>query len=291
MKPTSLLRKISVAGMLASCIFLVNCGKKKDDSAAKVTEKLALENMIPACSDETMQLLRQRSTLFGSIRQILSGPVDEAQKIRLQTFIDEIYAKSTTIKSNVRKYKVAGFPATGCSFKDKETEIKYELTVIKTEDLALAKKVSNANDKKPNLILTNARPEWKTGDKLKISSELALLLSNENFVNGKRIIYNAKVINGGADYQLLRSKRDNSLCFTSVVDGQEVTTTDAPEIGNISKRLDNKDRIVQDLTLLVSALAGKRSLLVTCVLADASDLNDALVDTFGSLLVKEEPAQ
>jgi hypothetical protein len=292
MKPTSLLKKISVAGMLASCIFLVNCGRAKtDDTAAKIADKLALENSLPSCSDETMQLLRQRSTLFSSIRQILAGPIDDALKIRLQTYIDEVHTKSTSIKANVRKSKVAGFPATGCTFKEKETEIKYELSIIKTEDRTLAKRVSDANDKKPNQILANARPEWKTGDKLKLSNELAALLSNESFINGKRVIYNGKVANGGADFNLLRNKKDASVCFTSVVDGQEVTSGDVPEIGNISTRLDNKERIVRDVTLLVSALSGKRSLLITCLLADESDLNDALVDTFGRLLVKEEPAQ
>lgn len=291
MKPTSMLKKISVAGMLASCIFLVNCGKSKDETAAKIAEKMALENMVPNCSDETMEALRQRSTLFGSIREILAGALDDDKKQKVQTFINEISEKSEKIYSNVRSSKVAGFPATGCNFKEKEVNIKYELPTIKAENLALAKRVSKANDNKPNQILLLARPTWKAGDKLRISEELADLLSNETFINGKRVIHKGKVINGGPDFDWLKAKSDTSICISTVVDGQGVSDGDTPEISNIIPRLDDKLRITQDLALMLPSLSGKRSLLLTCTLADKSDLNDAMVDTFGSLLIKAEPAQ
>ncbi len=291
MKPTSMLKKIGIAGMLASCIFLVNCSQAKDDTKTKLAEKLALENMLPSCSDEVMQLLKQRSTLFGSIREILAGPLDDAQKLKLQTFIDEIYNKSTAIMTKVRSSKVAGFPATGCSFKENEAEIKYQLSVIKTEDLALAKRVSEANDKKQNEILKNTRPVWKAGDKLTPSSELAEFLSNETFINGKRIIHHGKVANGGRDFLFLKSKTSESICVSVTLDGQGFTSEDTLEIVNVTPRLDNTSRIIQDLSLFANSISGKRSLLLSCILPDGSDLNDAMVDTFGNLLVKQEPPQ
>lgn len=287
MKPTILLKKLSIAGVLASCIFLVNCGSAKDDPQAQIAAQVSADKALPACSDETMKLLKERSDLFSTIRDILGKPLDDAQKETLQNSVFLLSGKSQTIKANVRESKVAGFPATACIYKNAETEIKYDLSVIKAEDLTLAKRVSKANDDKANEILLQSRPTWKAGDKLKISAELAQMITNDSFVSGKRMIYDGKVVNGGADFQLVSSKRDSSFCITAVVDGQGVTSEDTPEIGNISARLDNKGRIVQDLTLLVPSMAGKRSLLLSCVLADKSDLNDAMVDAFGSLLLKQ----
>jgi len=287
MKPTILLKRLSIAGVLASCIFLVNCGRTKDDPQAQIAAKVSADNALPACSDETRKLLKERSDLFSTIRDILGKPLDDAQKETLQNSVLLLSEKSQTIMANVRESKVAGFPATACVYKNAETEMKYDLSVIKAEDLTLAKRVSKANDGKPNEILLQSRPTWKAGDKLKISVELAQMITNDSFVSGKRMIYQGKVVNGGADFNLVSNKRDSSVCITAVVDGQGVTAEDTPEIGNISARLDNKGRIVQDLTLLVPSMAGKRSLLLTCVLADKSDLNDAMVDAFGSLLLKE----
>lgn len=287
MKPTSMLKKISVAGLLASCIFLVNCGKSNDDSKLRLAEKLAADKMLPACSEETKQWLTERSELFTSVRAILEKPLDDAQKQLLQDSMTSLSEKSQNIMKKVRASKVAGFPATGCTYKNSETETKFELSIIKSENLALAKRVSKANDNKPNEVLLAARPIWKAGDKLKISSELAQMISNDDFVDGKRMVYDAKVVNGGADFILLKNKRDSSLCISAVVDGQGVTADDVPEIAGIAPRLDNTGRIIQDITLLIPSLSGERSLLLTCILADASDLNDAMVDTFGSLLEKE----
>lgn len=288
MKPTSPLKKISIAGMLASCIFLVNCGQPTDHSKEEAMKKLALELQLPSCSDDTMKLLRQRSTLFSSIREILAGTLDDAQKTRVQTFIDEVYTKSKSIMSNVRTTKVQGFPASGCTFKENESEIKYQLDVIKTEDLALAKRVSEANDKKPNEILLHAQPTWKVGDKLTISANLAPLLSDERFVNGRRMILNGQVVNGGNDFLNLKMNRTTSLCISATIDGQDTPSGTVSEISNLTARLDNKERLVQDLKILIPSMTGSRSLMLSCILADGSDLNDAMVETFGQLLVKAE---
>ena len=288
MKPTNLLKNLKTAGVLASCILLVHCAPS-DKKDAQVT-KLSEDMLLPACSDETMGILRARSTLFGSIRDILSHPtLDASQKEKVQGFIEDVFSKSTSVVAKIRSEKVNGLPASGCKYQDpaSNAQIKYQLGVIRTEDRALAKKVSEANDNKPNQILTNIRPTWSNSTVLEISPALAQLLSDATLVNGSRVIINGRIAAGGSDYQALKRNLTASFCVAASVDGQPVDNNGArASIGNLAApRLDNLNRITVDLTLLLpSSFSGNRSFLLTCTLADASDINDAMVDTFGNLL-------
>jgi hypothetical protein len=304
MKPTLSINKFLLAGMLASCVFIVNCAGGNNDSKnsqAKILEAIESNLSLPKCSDDTMELLTQRSTLFTSIRELLPTDLDGSklnsdQKEKLQTFISEISQKSKSIMANVRSAKVNGLPAAACTYKytekdGTEKQLTYELPVIKKEDLSLAKKVSKVNEK-ANVITDGERDVWNAQDTLLISPKLAQFLSDDRLVNGKRMITNGNVVAGGQDFLILKRNTSASLCFSTTVDGQEIDESGAQAtLGVLSEpRLDNLNRINIDLTLFITAsYGGNRVFSLTCILPDSSDLNDALVDTFGNLL-KKKPA-
>jgi hypothetical protein len=296
MKPTSAFKKMCLAGMLASCFFLVNCGPSQNakDTKAEALKLEELNKQLPKCSDDTMSLLIDRNVIFGTIRDLLSAPLDSAQKEKLQSKINELYSKSKAIMTNVRTSKVNGLPATGCNYTstDKngaEAKLTYQLSVMKVEDLALAKKVSKATEDTPNAITQNEHDVWEQQDIVLISSDMARLLSDERWINGKRMITNGRVMGGGQEFNILKRNATASLCYPTLVDGQEVDESGSQATINLSApRLDNMNRIVVDVTLLVPAsYGGNRTFLVSCLLADGTDLNDAMVDTFGDLLKKK----
>lgn len=284
MKPTPFSKNL-IAGLLASCFLLVSCSPNEKVNEKPVNTSKAGDLALPNCTAEIFKLTDERAALVADIRTKAEVVLDAAQKENLQNLTNQLYKKSKDLYFKIRSIKSEGFAAEGCLMISPNAKTKvYKIITLQGEERVLAKKVSDIT-KKSNDILDNIRAPLALTKDIVFSAEMAEFLSDAKLVNGLQMIVAGKVVIGGADFIALKKDRNKTVCYSSSVDGNPFKKDTVANLKSVSAlRLDDTSRSIVDLVLVVKTTYASRLIGLSCILADASDANDEVVDAFKSLL-------
>lgn len=309
----NLLSKTLLCGVIATSFVLINCQKAPNRPVKSGVDPLAKPQAakMAACSDNMVTALEARKALKAEIEALVKEDKDkkaaannaagaglsEAQKEELQTKINDLAKKSSDLYALLRAgpqakaaAEAAAPPAVGafdgCTQLDTATQktAEHKIEVLQNEDRKLATVVSQITGK-GNDIVDNINAGYADGKSVKISAELAAMLSSKNNVNGAKMIIDGKVLDGGAAYTAAVADKTKTSCIAAQVDDAAVSADTSAKITSIGTP--SRDASTQRSTVLV-ALAVKaeqdRMMSLSCNIADNADASQELTKALSALM-------
>ena len=316
----NLLSKTLLCGVIASSFVLINCQKAPNRPVKSGVDTLAKPQAakMAACSDNMITALEARKALKTEIEALVKehqdkkaaannsagAGLDDGQKEQLQTKINELAKKSSELYSLLRAgpqaKDVAAPPAAGAfdgctqaDAKDPKKTIEYKILMLEDEDRKLAVVVSQITGK-GNDIADGINAGYSEGKSVKISAELAAMLSSKNNLNGAKMIIEGKVSDGGEAYKAALADKTKTSCIAAQVDDAAVSADASAKITTVGAP--SRDASSQRTTVLVAlAVKGEqdRMMSLSCNIAENADASKELTKALGALMPisTDAPAQ
>ena len=309
----NLLSKTLLCGVIATSFVLINCQKAPNRPVKSGIDPLAKPQAakMAACSDNMITALDARKALKAEIETLIKehkdklaaannaagAGLDDGQKEQLQTKINELAKKSSDLYSLLRAGPQANPAATaappaaggfdGCAqadAKDPKKTIEFKIQILEDEDRKLGVVVSQITGL-DNDISKGINAGYSEGKSVKISAELATMLSSKNNVNGAKMIIDGKVSDGGEAYKAALADKSKTSCIAAQVDDAAVSADSAAKIMTVGAP--SRDASSQRSTVLVAlAVKGEqdRMMSLSCNIAENADASQELTKALGSLM-------
>lgn len=305
----NLLSKTLLCGVIATSFVLINCQKAPNRPVKSGVDPLAKPQAakMAACSDNMVTALEARKALKAEIEALIKedkdkkaagSGLDDAQKEQLQTKINDLAKKSSDLYALLRAGPQANPAAAatppgagagafdGCTQLDTATQktAEHKIEILQNEDRKLATVVSQITGQ-GNDIVDGINAGYADGKSVKISAELAAMLSSKNNVNGAKMIIDGQVLEGGAAYTAAVADKTKTSCIAAQVDDAAVSADAEAKIMTVGAP--SRDASTQRTTVLVAlAVKGEqdRMMSLSCNIADNADASQELTKALGALM-------
>lgn len=300
-----------MCGVIATSFVLINCQKAPNRPVKSGVDPLAKPQAakMAACSDNMITALDARKALKAEIEALIKEDKDkkdaannaagsglsDGQKEELQTKINELAKKSsdlyTLLRAGPQAKAAAAAPGAGAfdgctqvDAADPKKTSEHKIEVLENEDRKLATVVSQITGQ-DNDIIKNINAGYAQGKAVKISAELATMLSSKNNVNGAKMIIDGKVLDGGDAYKTALADKTKTSCIAAQVDDAAVSADAEAKILNVGAP--SRDASSQRSTVLVAIeVKGEqgRMMSLSCNIADNADASQELTKALGALM-------